>query len=69
MKIFLTLILIFNLTGCATAPRLLAEMFDSADPCQRRNYVNTPPRFCGASKGQEYFYDMNGRQLGYTKKN
>ena len=44
------------LSGCATPPQWLANMYDSNDACQ--NYYNKPnyqyPEWCGANKGNRY---------------
>lgn len=55
MKILIVL-MILVLTGCATPPRFLANMYDSNDPCQ--NYYNKAnyqyPNWCGANNGKTY---------------
>jgi hypothetical protein len=47
--VFLTCVI---LTGCATPPRFLAEMYDSNDPCQLRNNQGNYPSYCGAGRGK-----------------
>jgi hypothetical protein len=66
------------LSGCANAPVWLAEIYDSQDPCQQRNYYKQggqEPRYCGAgSAGRTVIYatptnNPIGAPVGYTKKN
>jgi hypothetical protein len=48
-----TLVLVILLSGCASPPRFLAEMYDSNDPCQLRNNGGNYPSFCGGgSRGK-----------------
>ena len=47
------------LSGCANAPKWLAEAYDSQDPCQQRNYYKQggqEPRYCGAGSGGTWVY-------------
>jgi hypothetical protein len=53
MKKILTILVLLNLTACATAPQWLASMYDQADACQSRAELNRPqgyqtPSWCGA---------------------
>lgn len=66
-----TIILVLLLTGCATPPRWLANMYDSNDPCQ--NYYRQAnyqyPSWCGAGSGKSYVtrdYNTN-RPLAVTR--
>lgn len=54
MKTILVLLTLV-LTGCATPPRFLAEMYDNNDPCQSRGQPNYQyPSYCGAASGKSY---------------
>lgn len=66
---FTMLLVTALLTGCATPPYWLAEMFDANDPCQQRNYVDKQPNWCGASSGRTYIYKgQGGAPIGYISK-
>lgn len=47
------------LTGCAAPVALLAEMYNSSDPCQSRNNGGQYPSFCG--KGDASVITVNNR--------
>lgn len=53
---FVIVALTLILTGCATPPQWLADMYDSNDRCQ--NYYKVPnyqsPSYCGAGGGRAY---------------
>ena len=53
MKKILTILVLLNLTACATPPQWLAHMYNVNDPCQNRPELNRPqgyqiPNWCGA---------------------
>lgn len=71
MKFVILVLMLTSLTGCATGVSLLAELYDSNDPCQSRNIKpgQTYPSFCGAGSGRSYVtrdYQTN-RALVVTK--
>jgi hypothetical protein len=63
MKSLLIFVTVMGLTGCATPPQFLADMYDRNDPCQTGQFNETErqrlgrpvgyqmPDWCGASKG------------------
>lgn len=55
------------LTGCAQPPRLLAEIYNSNDPCQLRNNGGNYPSFCGASGNRITVYNNRDKAIGYVK--
>jgi len=67
----LTLVLAVLLTGCATPPAFLANMYDSNDPCQ--NYYRVKdfkqPSWCGGGSGKRYVTRdyTTGRPLTTTR--
>jgi len=70
--IFLALIMLLALLlqGCAGTVKVLAHVYDRADPCQNKNQ----PSFCGASASRTTIYltpqaQPLGAAIGYTKKN
>lgn len=67
----IVIVLALFLTGCATPPRFLAAMYDSNDPCQRTELIQTGqyPSFCGASKSTYITRDYRtGNYLTTTRK-
>ena len=57
------------LTACATPPQWLATMYDNQDPCQRQNYQDKQPNWCGASAGRTYIYKgQGGAPVGYLQR-
>lgn len=58
-----------TVTGCATPPQWLANHYNSQDPCQRQNYVDKQPTWCGASQGRTLIYKaQGGAAIGYISK-
>lgn len=62
-KLTTSLLLALAVSGCATPPQFLADMYNRADPCQRPPYAD----FCGASSGRVTIYSPQGNAIGYVK--
>lgn len=58
-------------TGCATPPQFLANMYDSNDPCQRTELIKEGkyPQWCGGGSGKRYVTRdfQSGRAILTTK--
>lgn len=67
----LILALAVLLTGCATPPQWLANMYDSNDPCQRVELIEQGkyPSWCGGGSGKRYVTRdyTTGRYLTTTR--
>lgn len=64
------LLIVLSLTGCATPPQWLADMYDSNDPCQRTELIakGTYPSYCGGGSSKYVTRDYTtGRYLTTTK--
>lgn len=67
--ILLTAIL---LTGCATPPAWVADMYDRNDPCQARAELGRPagyerPNWCGSAGNRVTIYNTKRQAIGYIK--
>jgi len=80
MKTVIALVLLVNLTACATPPQWLASMYDRNDPCQtgvgneqRRQELGRPvgyraPDYCGYGSNRTFIYNNNNIRQGYISK-
>lgn len=69
---FILILIAVLLTGCATPPQFLAEMYDRNDPCQTRAELGRPagyqrPDWCGAASGRRYIYNNQNQRIGYVR--
>ena len=69
------------LTGCAGTPVMLANYYDSRDPCQTQEFskhdgsrlkpvgysVKDHPDWCGAAQGRTRITNKQGQTLGYIR--
>ena len=65
----LSILLATALSGCATPPYFLSEIYDRNDSCQLRNNNGNYPSHCGAGKANAKVtrdYNTN-KPLFYTK--
>lgn len=72
MRTLAVIIVALAVTGCSSAPKLLAEIYDQNDPCQTGSHVTRPenyqkPQWCGAARSRTVIYNRQNQPIGYLR--